>query len=183
MAVTLLDFTKRPERSEFSDSTEDDIACAKTFWQSVTLLPPMESRLVSSDIKQRLRTAPPGGHTTARKSTAGNSTYRVTPANNLAVQEFLTKARTMQQMEEFLRLREFASARDEDRELLYRRRKERMKKEEISRNRITRKKKNNEEITIINESDNEMEEDVDKIMKDLDQFDKSINKNLDVDSD
>ena len=58
MAVTI-DLT-HGEYTEFSGSTEEDISFAKTFWQSVHLQPPVESRLVSSDIKQRLRIAPSG---------------------------------------------------------------------------------------------------------------------------
>ena len=45
----------------FSGSSPEDNAYAKTFWQSVQLLPPMESRLVSSHISQRLKTAPAFG--------------------------------------------------------------------------------------------------------------------------
>lgn len=61
MATIVVDRTPSTEKTTFSDSSEEDIAYAKTFWQSVQLLPPMESRLVSSDIKQRLKIAPPGG--------------------------------------------------------------------------------------------------------------------------
>lgn len=59
MAVAI-DLTKQPERIEFSGSSNEDISYAKTFWQSIQLQPPMESRLVSSDIKQRLKKAPVG---------------------------------------------------------------------------------------------------------------------------
>ena len=41
----------------FSGSSPEDGAYAKSFWHSVQLLPPMESRLVSSHISQRLKTA------------------------------------------------------------------------------------------------------------------------------
>lgn len=58
MAVTI-DLTQG-EFTEFSGSNEEDTNYAKTFWQSVHLQPPVESRLVSSDIKQRLRIAPSG---------------------------------------------------------------------------------------------------------------------------
>ena len=49
---------KVKEQLFFHGSSEEDIAYAKTFWKSVQLLPPMESRLVSSHISQRLRPAP-----------------------------------------------------------------------------------------------------------------------------
>jgi len=54
----------------FTGSSEQDISHAKSFWKSLNLQPPLESRLVSSDIKQRLPVAklssvkpprPPGG--------------------------------------------------------------------------------------------------------------------------
>lgn len=47
----------------FSNSLPEDIACAKTFWQSIELNPPFESSLISADVKQRLRTAPHTGTT------------------------------------------------------------------------------------------------------------------------
>ena len=60
MATVVVDVSYDNERMSFSGSSEDDMAYAKTFWQSVQLLPPMESRLVSCDIKQRLKRAPAG---------------------------------------------------------------------------------------------------------------------------
>lgn len=63
-APTAIDLTNSGHFTEFSGSSTEDISYAKTFWQSVQLQPPMESRLVSSDIKQRLRVAPSGIHST-----------------------------------------------------------------------------------------------------------------------
>lgn len=60
MAATMIDLTQLPYRTEFSGTSEENVAFAKTFWQSVQLHPPMESRLVSSDIRQRLKVAAPG---------------------------------------------------------------------------------------------------------------------------
>lgn len=57
MAV-VVDLTKQNATS-FEGSSEEDINYATNFWQSIQLHPPMESRLVSSDIKQRLKVAPP----------------------------------------------------------------------------------------------------------------------------
>ena len=37
----------------FAGSSKDDIASAKSLWKSLDLQPPIESRLVSSDIRQR----------------------------------------------------------------------------------------------------------------------------------
>ena len=57
MATTVQNFGVSSEKMEFTGSSEEDITHAKTFWQSVQLLPPMESRLVSNDINQRLKAA------------------------------------------------------------------------------------------------------------------------------
>ncbi|XP_051896016.1 cilia- and flagella-associated protein HOATZ [Pristis pectinata] len=45
----------------FAGSSQEDVAYAKVFWSSLSLQPPLESRLVSGDIKQRLKVAPPAG--------------------------------------------------------------------------------------------------------------------------
>ncbi|KAG7483518.1 hypothetical protein MATL_G00039250 [Megalops atlanticus] len=41
----------------FSGSSQEDVSYATVFWNSVTLQPPLESRLVSADISQRLKVA------------------------------------------------------------------------------------------------------------------------------
>ena len=61
VTVTLTEpVSNQGERTVFSGCSEDDQACAKLFWQSLTLQPPIESRLVSGDVGQRLKVAPPG---------------------------------------------------------------------------------------------------------------------------
>eukprot|EP00062_Callorhinchus_milii_P025270 gi/632986072/ref/XP_007910033.1/ PREDICTED: UPF0722 protein C11orf88 homolog [Callorhinchus milii] len=45
----------------FAASPREDVAYAKVFWNSLSLQPPLESRLVSGDITQRLRVAPAVG--------------------------------------------------------------------------------------------------------------------------
>ena len=50
--------SKSGERLVFSGTDRDTIELAKSFWKSVTLQPPLESNLVSSNIKQRLPKAP-----------------------------------------------------------------------------------------------------------------------------
>ncbi|XP_069750738.1 cilia- and flagella-associated protein HOATZ isoform X3 [Narcine bancroftii] len=45
----------------FAGSSQEDVASAKVFWSSLSLQPPLESRLVSGDIKQRLKVAPAAG--------------------------------------------------------------------------------------------------------------------------
>ena len=57
--AAVIDYTKQNVYTEFSGSSIEDISYATNFWQSIQLHPPMESRLVSSDIKQRLKVAPP----------------------------------------------------------------------------------------------------------------------------
>ena len=60
MATTVVEFGVSGEKVEFSGSSDDDLRHAKMFWQSMQLNPPMESALVSKDITQRLKVAPPG---------------------------------------------------------------------------------------------------------------------------
>ncbi|CAM4536110.1 unnamed protein product [Leuciscus chuanchicus] len=41
----------------FDGASQEDVAYAKVFWNSLSLQPPIESRLVSADIRQRLKVA------------------------------------------------------------------------------------------------------------------------------
>ncbi|XP_043095385.1 cilia- and flagella-associated protein HOATZ isoform X2 [Puntigrus tetrazona] len=41
----------------FDGASQEDVAHAKVFWSSLSLQPPIESRLVSADVRQRLRAA------------------------------------------------------------------------------------------------------------------------------
>lgn len=41
----------------FDGASQEDVAYAKVFWNSFSLQPPIESRLVSADIRQRLKVA------------------------------------------------------------------------------------------------------------------------------
>ena len=69
MASLFADVNTGEERLEFSGSSSEDIACAKLFWQTVCLLPHLESGLVSSDVSQRRRSAPlPGNLSVCRIS-------------------------------------------------------------------------------------------------------------------
>lgn len=45
------------DHTVFEGSSQEDVAHAKVFWSSSCLLPPVESSLVSVDIKQRLKVA------------------------------------------------------------------------------------------------------------------------------
>ncbi|XP_040181329.1 cilia- and flagella-associated protein HOATZ isoform X4 [Rana temporaria] len=49
----------------FAGSSERDVMCSKIFWSSLTLQPPLESRLVSGNMEQRLR---PAGEPRLRKN-------------------------------------------------------------------------------------------------------------------
>ncbi|KAE8592599.1 hypothetical protein XENTR_v10018804 [Xenopus tropicalis] len=64
----------------FSGSCERDVSLCKIFWNSVTLQPPLESRLVSGDIEQRLRAA---GSTKQNKNIAHQQ-----PVDNIISQQF-----------------------------------------------------------------------------------------------
>lgn len=55
--LNILDTRQFQSLTEFCGSTAQDAALARHFWMSVQLQPHIESRLVSSDIKQRLRTS------------------------------------------------------------------------------------------------------------------------------
>ncbi|XP_043533687.1 cilia- and flagella-associated protein HOATZ isoform X4 [Chiloscyllium plagiosum] len=52
----------RSRYTVFTGSAAEDVAYAKVFWSSLSLQPPLESRLVSGDIKQRLKVAQAPGH-------------------------------------------------------------------------------------------------------------------------
>ncbi|XP_041350550.1 cilia- and flagella-associated protein HOATZ-like [Gigantopelta aegis] len=175
MAVktVIVDLTNQPERLTFSGSSEEDIAYAKTFWQSLHLLPPMESRLVSSDIKQRLRIMPIGYR--------GPNRTRQTPMEPLVIKEYLFRAKTQELLEEYKKLRQFASARNDSRETLSRRRRERIKKEELSRAYMPSRDSMMSDRFKMSE-DEESEEDKSRAMEDLDKFDK-MRKDHESDSD
>ncbi|KAL3852869.1 hypothetical protein ACJMK2_016478 [Sinanodonta woodiana] len=124
--ATVIDLTQQHEIVEFTGSSNEDINYATTFWQSIQLQPPMESRLVSSDIKQRLKVAP-------ASSLARNVPPSI-PENSAVLHNFYVRAKTMEHYEEYNRVQKFAEARDEDKQMLMRRREERKLREKISRN-------------------------------------------------
>ena len=68
--AAVIDYTNQNVFTEFSGSSEEDVSYATNFWQSIQLHPPMESRLVSSDIKQRLKVAPPSSQGNMKLGTA-----------------------------------------------------------------------------------------------------------------
>ncbi|KAL1274515.1 hypothetical protein QQF64_027329 [Cirrhinus molitorella] len=107
----------------FDGASQEDVAYAKVFWNSLSLQPPIESRLVSADIRQRLKVA---------------KTPKTT--NAAAKQESLSKrdeeiqkdAYLKQKQEERQKYMEMAKKRDQIIDLLKKQRDERIKKEMIS---------------------------------------------------
>ncbi|XP_044134406.1 cilia- and flagella-associated protein HOATZ isoform X2 [Bufo gargarizans] len=94
----------------FVGSSEQDVMCSKIFWNSVTLQPPLESRLVSGDVEQRLRAA--GG---AKPQT----------------EYFLLEAQRLQDLEQRSIYMQKAKRREEIIDLLRKQREDRVKKELI----------------------------------------------------
>ncbi|KAE8592597.1 hypothetical protein XENTR_v10018804 [Xenopus tropicalis] len=76
----------------FSGSCERDVSLCKIFWNSVTLQPPLESRLVSGDIEQRLRAA---GSTKQNKNIAHQQ-----PVDNIKMESLLFEAQQRQYLKE-----------------------------------------------------------------------------------
>ncbi|XP_077985893.1 cilia- and flagella-associated protein HOATZ-like [Glandiceps talaboti] len=158
------------EITEFYGSSKEDQACAKLFWQSITLLPPIESRLVSGDIRQRLPVAKP-------KGTFINRAYKpIEEPTKLS--KFLEGAHSQVLQEESEKLMRQAQKREETIYRLHRRKEERIKKEDISH-----RLRQPIEIDDTDYSDEHCQ-DVADAMYQLDQFDKTINSTQnDSDSD
>ncbi|XP_074552198.1 cilia- and flagella-associated protein HOATZ [Halichoeres trimaculatus] len=103
----------------FEGSSPEDVSHARHFWSSQALLPPLESRLVSSDIRQRLPVSRPrGGSTAGLKLSALGS--------ELSVPAF------RQRQEERQRYEAMADQRKEILALLRRQREQRIQKELVS---------------------------------------------------
>ncbi|XP_077865572.1 cilia- and flagella-associated protein HOATZ-like [Saccoglossus kowalevskii] len=105
------------EFTEFVGSSSEDQAYAKVFWQSITLHPPIESRLVSGDIRQRLPVAKP-------KGTYINKSYKpIQKPPKLT--KFLHVSHGQVLQEESLKLMKQAQKREEDLQRLRKRKEER----------------------------------------------------------
>ena len=61
-AHIVADFPVADCRTVFTGTSEEDTANLKIFWKSIHLNPTIESRLVSSDVRQRLQQAPAKSH-------------------------------------------------------------------------------------------------------------------------
>nr|XP_015193050.1 PREDICTED: UPF0722 protein C11orf88 homolog isoform X1 [Lepisosteus oculatus] len=108
----------------FAGSSVEDVSYAKLFWSSASLNPPLESRLVSGDTRQRLRTA--GGPQAQASAVHGLQT------TDTRCEEFLHEAYLQQKAEEKQRYLEKAKKREELLALLQKQRADRIRKEKIS---------------------------------------------------
>ena len=108
----------------FSGSSEEDVEHAKCFWKSLTLQPPLESRLVSADIKQRLPVAKPS---TGKKNTSQNA------EKSFQEDMFRACAQQLQKLDEKERYETLSKKRQEALNLLQKQRAERIVMEHISK--------------------------------------------------
>ncbi|XP_035510362.1 UPF0722 protein C11orf88 homolog [Morone saxatilis] len=102
----------------FDGSSPEDVSHARQLWSSLSLLPPLESRLVSADIRQRLPVSRP-----QRSSTAGPKQWAPEPPRGPAVR---------QRQEERQRYADMADQRRETLALLGRQREQRVRRELVS---------------------------------------------------
>uniref|UniRef100_A0A8C1ZP15 Cilia- and flagella-associated protein HOATZ n=1 Tax=Cyprinus carpio TaxID=7962 RepID=A0A8C1ZP15_CYPCA len=114
----------------FDGASQEDVAYAKVFWSSLSLQPPIESRLVSADIRQRLRAAK-----TPHSTNAGAKQASWSKRDEEIQQDVYLK----QKQEERQKYMEMAKKREQIIALLKKQRDERIKKEMISYQNKTRK--------------------------------------------
>ncbi|XP_060702968.1 cilia- and flagella-associated protein HOATZ [Hemiscyllium ocellatum] len=115
----------RSRYTVFTGSAAEDVAYAKVFWSSLSLQPPLESRLVSGDIKQRLKVAQAPGH--------GRCTVQCCHCQptqeDIKSKQLLIEAHMQLKAAEKARLLEKAKKREEILELINKQREERIRKE------------------------------------------------------
>ncbi|KAM6965968.1 cilia- and flagella-associated protein HOATZ [Tautogolabrus adspersus] len=129
----------------FEGSSPEDVSHARHFWSSQSLLPPLESRLVSADIRQRLPVSRP-----RRSSTAG-------PTQSVQQPQLSVHA-LRQRQEDRRRYEAMADQRKEILALLRRQREHRIQKELISADFKPKVKLGQEKQTKFeNSSDSEMD--------------------------
>ncbi|XP_067910493.1 cilia- and flagella-associated protein HOATZ isoform X2 [Heterodontus francisci] len=117
-----LEADPRSSYTVFTGSSPEDVAYAKVFWSSLSLQPPLESRLVSGDIKQRLKVAQPGN------CSVQCCHCQLTQAD-IKSKQFLIETHMQQKADEKARLLEKAKKREEILELINKQREERIRKE------------------------------------------------------
>lgn len=108
----------------FADSPIEDVNHAKSFWKSLTLQPPLESRLVSADIRQRLRVASPPEK---EKLNSPGTTWE-----EAKTAIFLHQAHELKEKEQMDKYKELSQKREAVLNLLHKQRLERLQKEMIS---------------------------------------------------
>ncbi|KAI9539743.1 hypothetical protein NQZ68_005827 [Dissostichus eleginoides] len=104
----------------FDGSSPEDVSHARQLWSSLSLLPPLESRLVSADIRQRLPVSRP-----QRSSSAG-------PKPSAPAPQPPSMSALRQRREERQRYAAMADQRREVLTLLSRQREQRIQKELLS---------------------------------------------------
>ncbi|CAH2320276.1 Hypothetical predicted protein [Pelobates cultripes] len=110
--------------SVFEGSSEQDVMSCKIFWNSVSLQPPLESRLVTGDMDQRLRAA-------ASPRLQKNYAHEL-PIEDIQTEQLLYKAQKEEYLEQKAIYLERAQRREEIIALLKKQREDRIKKEAIS---------------------------------------------------
>ncbi|KAM9439136.1 cilia- and flagella-associated protein HOATZ [Salvelinus alpinus] len=114
----------------FDGSSPEDVSHAKQLWTSLSLLPPLESRLVNADIRQRLPIAPTNHDETLlvvgeRLQEARHQKQRQ--------EDRLQEARHQKQrQEERQRYMDMARQREETINMLHQQRKKRIQRETVS---------------------------------------------------
>ncbi|KAK2147190.1 hypothetical protein LSH36_564g00006 [Paralvinella palmiformis] len=164
MATKIESFGQSKDITVFCDSRDDDIAYAKTFWQSMQLMPPMESRLVSSNIRQRLKVAPPGHQ--------GINTLYTQQEESPELISFLARAHAQQKADEAKRLQKFVKLREEDLKLLQKHRMLRQEKEKIANHRGVE-----QEMSMPTNNSRDRDENYKEIqesMKEIEEFDQML---------
>ncbi|XP_078613213.1 cilia- and flagella-associated protein HOATZ [Branchiostoma floridae x Branchiostoma japonicum] len=153
----------------FCGSSKEDVEYAKVFWKSITLQPPMESRLVSGDTRQRLKVA-------SASFQPKNFAHEPVP-DSPRLTQFLEEAHRQEHVEETEKRRQLSIKKEQQQLLLQKQREERMQREEILRGHKPRQR--TELIHLPTSSDEEQEEDP---MLELEKFEQA--KGLqDLDSD
>ncbi|CAH1244845.1 C11orf88 [Branchiostoma lanceolatum] len=105
-------------KTVFYGSSKEDVEYAKVFWKSITLQPPMESRLVSGDTRQRLKVA-------SASFQPKNFAHEPVP-DSPRLTQFLQEAHRQEHAEETEKRRQLSMKKEQQQLLLLKQREERM---------------------------------------------------------
>ncbi|XP_032835639.1 cilia- and flagella-associated protein HOATZ isoform X2 [Petromyzon marinus] len=105
----------------FTGSEAGDVEVARALWRSACLEPPLESRLVSADIRQRLRVAD--------RERGPRSDTQAPLSTDTKEQDFSMKTRLKEKVEERTKYEKCAKRREDILTLLRKQREDRMKHE------------------------------------------------------